>query len=397
MATQMVRDAAESGFAEEMDLAVQTPPVAGDAVQARVRRALAAIAAGQPVVVVDDADRENEGDLVFAAEFATSELVAFTVRHTSGYVCVALQEDDCERLRLPPMHHTDEDRFRTAYRVTVDLIGTGTGISAAARARTIAALAAADAQPSQFSRPGHVVPLQAEEGGVLRRPGHTEAAVDLARLAGLRPAAALCAIVSADRPGEMARDTELIRFAAEHDLALLSITDLIAFRKRTEPQVVRAVTTSLPTRHGSFRAIGYREVTNGSEHVALVTGDIDDEIGVPVHVHEECLTGDVLGSMRCDCGAALDEAMAIVSEQGCGVVIYARPSGLARACGLLDPAVGVVRLAAAELAAWILTDLGVGSVRPVGWAEEVGAILESYGFHIEPGSEGLPTLRTAVG
>ena len=329
-----------------------------DPAESRVRAALTAIAAGQPVVVVDDADRENEGDLVFAATHATPSLVAFTVRHTSGFVCVALPDDACDRLALPPMHHEDGDRYRTAYRVTVDLHGTGTGISAASRAATIAALGAPDATAADFVRPGHVVPLRARDGGVLTRPGHTESAVDLARLAGLPPAGALCEIVSTDRPGEMAQGAELERFAKEHGLVLVSVADIIRYRRRTENPVERAVTTALPTEHGPFRAVGYRAV-DGAEHVALLAGDLDHLAAeTPVHVHTECLTGDVLRSTACACRRELDEAMARFAAQGSGIVVYLRPVDGVRACTLREEPHGAVR--AEELvitAEWIVADL----------------------------------------
>jgi len=331
-----------------------------DHAEQRVREALAAVATGKPVVVVDDADRENEGDLIFAASRATPQLVAFTVRHTSGFLCVALPGDSCDRLDLPPMHHRGEDRFHTAYRVTVDLWGTGTGISAAARAGTIAALSSPYTVATDFVRPGHVVPLLAQPGGVLDRPGHTEAAVDLARLAGLPAAGALCEIVSQERPGEMARGAELHRFAKEHDLVLISVADLIRYRRQTEPQVRRAVTTSLPTEHGPFQAVGYAGLTDGAQHMALVAGPIDGNSteDVPVHVHTECLTGDVLRSTLCGCRRALDEAMARFAAEGRGVVVYLRPTGGARACNLLD-ATGDNADTDTAAAAWILADLGV--------------------------------------
>jgi len=330
----------------------------------RVSAALAAIAAGRPVVVIDDADRENEGDLIFAANLATPQLVAFTVRHTSGFVCVALPEDDCDRLHLPPMHHDNADRFRTAYRVTVDVRGSGTGISAASRAATIAALGSPAATAHDFVRPGHVVPLMAQPGGVLTRPGHTESAVDLARLAGLPPAGALCEIVSRDHPGEMARGPELERFAREHDLVLISVADIIGFRLRTEQQVQRVVTTSLPTEFGPFHAVGYRGCSDGAEHVALVAGalsDVDEDS--PVHVHTECLSGDVLRSSRCECRRALDEAMLRFGADGRGIVVYLRPAGGAAACALLDRTISTspVTTAATD---WILADLGVRAMAP---------------------------------
>ncbi|MEZ5211535.1 MULTISPECIES: bifunctional 3,4-dihydroxy-2-butanone-4-phosphate synthase/GTP cyclohydrolase II [unclassified Gordonia (in: high G+C Gram-positive bacteria)] len=294
-----------------------------------VERALADIAAGKAVVVVDDEDRENEGDLIFAAEKATPELVAFMVRYTSGYVCVPLESADCDRLGLPPMYSVNQDKHGTAYTVTVDAReGVGTGISAADRAVTIRKLAEADAQAHDFTRPGHVVPLRAKEGGVLRRPGHTEAAVDLARLAGLRPAGAICEIVSQKDEGHMAHLEELRVFADEHDLALISIADLIAWRRHHEKHVVRVAEARIPTEFGDFTAVGYSSPYDDVEHVALVMGDVAGPDGagadVLVRVHSECLTGDVFGSLRCDCGPQLHAAMEAVAQEGRGVVLYMR-------------------------------------------------------------------------
>ncbi len=290
-----------------------------------IERAVADIAAGRAVIVVDDEDRENEGDLIFAAELATPELVAFMVRYTSGYVCVPLEDADCDRLDLPPMFHTNQDKRGTAYTVTVDAReGVSTGISATDRARTIRLLASPDTSPVDFTRPGHVVPLRAREGGVLRRTGHTEAAVDLARMAGLRPAGVLCEVVSQKDEGDMARLEELQIFAAEHGLALISIADLVAHRRRTESQVRRVAEARIPTDHGEFRAVGYDSVLDGIEHIALVRGEIGDGANVLVRVHSECLTGDVFGSRRCDCGPQLDAALAAVAEAGRGVVLYVR-------------------------------------------------------------------------
>jgi 3,4-dihydroxy 2-butanone 4-phosphate synthase/GTP cyclohydrolase II len=290
-----------------------------------VERALREIAAGRPVVVVDDADRENEGDLIFAAEKATPELVAFMVRYTSGYICVPLTEPDCDRLDLPPMYHTNQDKRGTAYTVSVDAReGISTGISAADRARTMRLLADPESDATAFTRPGHVVALRARDGGVLRRPGHTEAAVDLARMAGLRPAGVLCEVVSQKDECDMARVEELEAFAAEHGLVLLSIADLIAYRRRTERQVDAVAEARIPTRHGSFRAVGYRSRLDGREHVALVRGELGDGQNVLVRVHSECLTGDVFGSRRCDCGPQLDAALAAVAAEGRGVVLYMR-------------------------------------------------------------------------
>jgi 3,4-dihydroxy 2-butanone 4-phosphate synthase/GTP cyclohydrolase II len=290
-----------------------------------VERAIADIAAGKAVVVVDDEDRENEGDLIFAAEKSTPELVSFMVRYTSGYICVPLEEADCDRLDLPPMFHTNQDKRGTAYTVTVDAReGVSTGISATDRARTIRLLADPTTRPDDFTRPGHVVPLRARAGGVLRRPGHTEAAVDLARAAGLRPAGVLCEVVSQKDEGDMARLDELTVFAHEHDLAIISIADLVAWRRRTEKQVERVAEAKIPTRHGDFRAVGFQSVLDRTDHVALVRGDIGDGENVLVRVHSECLTGDVFGSRRCDCGPQLDAALQAVAEEGRGVVLYMR-------------------------------------------------------------------------
>ncbi|MGH3742488.1 MAG: 3,4-dihydroxy-2-butanone-4-phosphate synthase, partial [Micromonosporaceae bacterium] len=251
-----------------------------------VEQAIADIAAGKPVVVVDDADRENEGDLIFAAEKATPELLGFMVRHTSGYICAPLTSEDCDRLELPPMYHTNQDKRGTAYTVTVDAReGVSTGISAADRARTIRLLADLSTGSADLARPGHVVPLRALDGGVLRRPGHTEAAVDLARMAGLRPAGVLCELVNDD--GSMQRLPELSRFAAEHGLTLISIADMIAYRRRAEKQVQRVVEARIPTRHGDFLAVGFRSDFDSREHIALVHGDLGDGEDVLVRVHSE--------------------------------------------------------------------------------------------------------------
>ena len=290
-----------------------------------IERAVADIAAGRPVIVVDDEDRENEGDLIFAAEKATPELLAFMVRYTSGYICVPLTEADCDRLDLPPMFHTNQDVRGTAYTVTVDAReGVSTGISAADRAHTIRLLADGKSTAADFTRPGHVVPLRAKEGGVLRRPGHTEAAIDLAVMAGLRPAGVLCEIVSQKDEGDMARREELEVFASEHDLAIISIADLIDYRRRKETQVLRVAEARIPTAHGTFRAVGYDSKLDGIEHIALVYGDIEDGENILVRVHSECLTGDVFGSLRCDCGPQLDAALAAVAAEGRGVVLYMR-------------------------------------------------------------------------
>ncbi|MBV7295401.1 bifunctional 3,4-dihydroxy-2-butanone-4-phosphate synthase/GTP cyclohydrolase II [Corynebacterium sp. TAE3-ERU12] len=291
-----------------------------------VDRAIADIANGRAVVVVDDEDRENEGDIIFAAEKATPELLAFMVRYSSGYVCASLTSQDCDRLGLPPMVAHNEDVRGTAYTVTVDANTGSTGISAADRARTIRLLADASSSSADFTRPGHVVPLRARDGGVLARAGHTEAAVDLARLAGLRPAGVLCEVVSEQDPTGMARAPELREFCDRHDLALISIEQLIDHRRHNETLVEKVVETHMPTEHGVFRAHGYRSLVDGVEHVALVVGDpsSNDGADVLVRVHSECLTGDVFGSRRCDCGQQLNASLAVVQEAGRGVVLYMR-------------------------------------------------------------------------
>ncbi|WP_347343591.1 bifunctional 3,4-dihydroxy-2-butanone-4-phosphate synthase/GTP cyclohydrolase II [Jatrophihabitans telluris] len=290
-----------------------------------VERAIKDIAAGKPVVVVDDEDRENEGDLIFAAELATPELVAFMVRYTSGYICVPITETEADRLDLPPMFRVNQDRRGTAYAVTVDAReGVSTGISAQDRAHTIRLLADPETTSADLARPGHIVPLRARDGGVLRRPGHTEAAVDLAVLAGLGPAGVLCEIVSEKDPSGMARAEELRVFADEHDLALISIADLIAYRRRFDKLVERVAEARVPLRYGEYTAVGYSSSYDSREHVAFVFGDIGDGMDVLVRVHSECLTGDVFGSLRCDCGPQLDAALAAVAREGRGVVLYIR-------------------------------------------------------------------------
>lgn len=387
----------------------------------RVDRAVADVARGRPVTVVDDEDRGNRGDLIFGAEVATPELVAFMVRHTSGYICVSLPEAECDRLELPPIYHSNQDQRGTAYAVTVDARdGITTGISAADRARTIQLLADPEADALAFIRPGHVVPLRAREGGVLRRPGHTEAGVDVAWMAGLAPAAVLCGIVSRKAEDEMARRDELESFATEHQLTLITIADLIAHRRRFEIQIARVTEGCIPTVHGDFRVIGFDSVLDGLEHIALVVGDIDDGDDVLVRVHSECLTGDVLGSLRCDCGTQLDAAMAAVAAEGRGVVLYIRGHegrgiGLVhklRAYQLQDSGVDTVdaNLALGMPAdardygtgAQILADLGVRSMRLLTNNPSKRAGLEGYGIEItgrvplpvQPTPENLCYLRT---
>ncbi|MFC9626517.1 bifunctional 3,4-dihydroxy-2-butanone-4-phosphate synthase/GTP cyclohydrolase II [Streptomyces sp. NPDC056930] len=290
-----------------------------------VEQAIRDIAAGRPVVVVDDEDRENEGDLVIAAEMATPEIVAFMMSECRGLICAPMENDELERLELPQMVDHNTESMRTAFTVSVDASaahGVTTGISAADRATTLRMLAGGEAGPGDFVRPGHIFPLRARSGGVLVRNGHTEAAVDLARLAGLRPAGAIVEIAGED--GVMLRLPQLVPFARKHGLTIISIEDLIAYRRTSEPTVRREAEVRLPTSFGAFTAYGYRSTADGVEHVALVHGDIGDGDDVLTRIHSECLTGDIFQSQRCDCGPQLHASMRRITEEGRGVVIYLR-------------------------------------------------------------------------
>jgi len=371
-----------------------------------IEAALADIAAGRPVVVVDDEDRENEGDLIFAAEKATPELIAFMVRDCGGLVCAPMTGADLDRLALGQMVSQNSERMGTAFTVSVDARGgVTTGISAADRATTIRLLADPATTAHDIVRPGHVFPLRAREGGVLRRPGHTEAAVDLAWLAGLRPAGVICEIMNAD--GTLARLPQLAAFAERHSLRLISIADLIAYRLRTEKQVERVGEARLPLRHGQFTAVGFRSLLDGTEHIALTMGDLSDGTDVLVRVHSECLTGDVFGSLRCDCGPQLAAALAAVAKQGRGVVLYMRGQE-GRGIGLLhklqayqlqdagaDTVDANLRLGLPADArdygtgAQILADLGVRTMRLLTNNPAKRAGLEGYGLSIV-GREPLP-------
>ena len=287
-----------------------------------IEDALAALAQGQMIVVVDDEDRENEGDLILAAEHATPESVAFMVRHTSGMLCVALQGDRLDDLDLPMMVERNSDSMQTAYTVTVDYRhGTTTGISAADRSATIRALVDQKATGTDFNRPGHVFPLRAVEGGVLQRTGHTEATVDLVRLAGLRPGGVLAEIVNDD--GSMARRHDLEIFAKTHGLLIITIADLVNYR-RDQVHIRKESEARIPTRHGMFTALVYKAPDSPHEHLAMVMGNVQDQQDVLVRVHSECLTGDTFGSLRCDCRQQLEASLAAVGREGRGVVVYLR-------------------------------------------------------------------------
>ena len=290
---------------------------------APIPAAIAAIARGEIVVVVDDADRENEGDLIMAAQDATPSKIGFFVRHTSGVICVPVLGDRLDELEIPLMVEDNTDKKGTAFTVTVDYAhGTTTGISAADRAATIRALADPATTAADLTRPGHIFPLRYAEGGVLKRAGHTEAAIDLARLAGKAPAGALCEVVNDD--GTMARLPDLEIFAAEHDLLLISIADLIAYRRQNEKLVRRVAEAAIPTPFGTFNAIGFESTVDHEQHIALVYGNPEGKSDVLVRMHSECLTGDVFASLRCDCGTQLHDAMRHIAEQGEGVIVYIR-------------------------------------------------------------------------
>ena len=289
-----------------------------------IEEAVAALRNGGMVVVVDDEDRENEGDLIMAAEDVTAESMAFFLEHTSGVFCVPLESSRADELDLPLMVVANTEAQRTAFTVTVDCRhGTTTGISASDRAATVRALIDPATRPTDLNRPGHIFPLRYRPGGVLKRAGHTEATVDLCRLAGKYPSGVLCEIVTADKAG-MARLPELEAFSQRHGLPLISIADLIRYRRHHEKLVRRVAEATLPTEHGAFQAFVFESVLDNEQHLALVYGDITDKRDLLVRVHSECLTGDVMGSMRCDCGPQLHTALAKIAAEGAGIVVYLR-------------------------------------------------------------------------
>ena len=385
---------------------------------ARVEEAIAEIRSGRMVIVVDDQDRENEGDIIVAAEKVTAEHIGFMVRFGSGIICVPMEAGRLGELQLPLMITQNEESMGTAFTISVDARdGTTTGISAADRAHTIRTLIDPQSKPHDLARPGHIFPLRYTPGGVLRRAGHTEASVDLARLAGLYPAGVVCEVVNED--GTMARLDDLERFAKEHDLSIISIADLIAYRRRSEKLVHRATEARIPTAFGTFTAIAY-ESFDGRTHVALVKGDVSAREDVLVRVHSECFTGDVLGSIRCDCGLQLAEAMRRIDEEGAGAVVYIRGhegrgiglrhklEAYALQDGGLDTVEANIELGISPdardygVGAQILVDLGISRMRLLTNNPVKRAGLEGYGLDIvervplqsDPNPENIRYLET---
>jgi 3,4-dihydroxy 2-butanone 4-phosphate synthase/GTP cyclohydrolase II len=385
-----------------------------------VEEAVAAISRGEIVVVVDDEDRENEGDLIMAAEHVTPEKIAFFLHHTSGFICAPITSARASELDLSPMVEHNTEAQRTAFLVSVDLRqGTTTGISSFDRAATVQALVDPSTRPGDLARPGHILPLEAREGGVLKRAGHTEATVDLARLAGLYPAGILCEIVDDKKMG-MARTDELKGFAAEHGLHLISIAQMIRYRRQHEKLVKRVAEARIPTQWGDFTCYVYESMLDGEQHVAMVRGAVQGEEGVLVRVHSECLTGDVFGSLRCDCGVQLDAAMRMIAEEGLGVLVYLRGHegrgiGLGhkiRAYDLQDQGADTVDANVAlglpvdsreyGIGAQILVDLGITTMRLVtnnpakyGGLEGFGLdIVERVPSVVAPNPENIRYLRT---
>ena len=396
-----------------------------DAVVEAARRPFASIAdaiddlrEGKLIIVCDDEDRENEGDLTMAAQFATAENVNFMAKEGRGLICLTLTPQRCAELNLPPMAVHNEARLQTAFTVSVEARhGVTTGISAADRAHTIQVAIDPESGPDALVQPGHVFPLMARPGGVLERAGQTEAGVDLARLAGLNPAAVICEIMNDD--GTMARVPDLVPYAEKHGLRMITVADLIKYRRRNEKLIRRAATVSLPTQYGDFKAVGYESVIVGGHHVALVKGDVAGRNDVLVRVHSECLTGDTFGSLRCDCGEQLAVALRRIEAEGAGVVLYMRQEG--RGIGLinklkayalqeqgLDTVEANVELGFAPdlrdygIGAQILADLGLSTIRIMTNNPKKIVALEGYGLRItgreaieiDPQDDNLCYLRT---
>ena len=366
-----------------------------------IDQAIEDIGAGRLIIVADDEDRENEGDLICAAELITPEMVNFMARHGRGMICLALTGDRVEELGLAPMAETNPDEYRTAYTVSIDAsqrFGVTTGISAQDRATTIRVAVDPDTAPSDLRHGGHVFPLRAREGGVLQRVGHTEAAVDLARLANLTPAGVICEILSDD--GSTAKRPQLERFAAEHKITFITVAQLVAHRLKNERLVHRVAEARLPTEHGDWKIVGYRNDVDAHEHIALVFGDLGDGEGTLVRMHSKCLTGDVFHSLRCDCGWQLMKAMDMIAADGRGVIVYLDQEG--RGIGLLNKLKayelqdsGADTVEANEqlgfkpdlreygIGAQILLDLGLKSIRPITNNPRKMVGLEGYGLRVD--------------
>ena len=297
-----------------------------------VEQALEELKRGKIILVTDDEDRENEGDFICAAEFATTENLNFMATHGKGLICMPMSKEICEKLRLPQMVADNTDNHETAFTVSIDYVGTTTGISAEERGMTARHCISEDAKPEDFRRPGHMFPLLAKKNGVLERNGHTEATVDLMRLAGLKECGLCCEIMRED--GTMMRTTELMELAEEWNICFITIAAIIEYRKKYDRLVERAAVAKLPTKYGEFKAYGYQNILNGEHHVALVKGEIGDGEDVLCRVHSECLTGDVFGSLRCDCGEQLAAAMEQIEKEGRGILLYMRQEG--RGIGLLN-------------------------------------------------------------
>lgn len=297
-----------------------------------IEEAVEDIREGKMIVVVDDEDRENEGDLLMAAEMITPEAVNFMAKYGRGLICMPVTRERLSQLGILSMVERNTDSHQTAFTVSIDALETTTGISAMERALTIQKVLDPNAKGSDFKRPGHMFPLEAKEGGVLRRAGHTEAAVDLPRMAGLYPAGVICEIMSED--GTMSRIPELMEFVKIHGLKIITIADLISYRSKNERFITRVTEAKMPTKHGEFKMTGYVNTLNGEHHIALVKGDVSDGKPVLVRVHSECLTGDALGSLRCDCGEQLEAAMTKIEKEGRGIVVYMRQEG--RGIGLIN-------------------------------------------------------------